>query len=346
MLRGVAVYEEEQEGRRAASCLSVPSTPVGFCGDSEMALDPSQATQKAFESLSFFVLTGLPKGADAGIDGSIWEVNVFNVSLSRSLLGQCLAKSLSHAVSQGFKLIPPGLHLVVFSGAPSSSDNPATTSGGIGVRHGVFRVFSTGETVVEQWDNAREEFALASPERAAKRRRTADGDDEQGTVVSQDYLKGLEKSLAAYPAGLEKTWKPLINFVSKTTLARVIGLDERGNATADAVMGSTADEEELKAAGGRQTWGKMREKSVDVETDLDEGEQEPELLSFVQFDLKRSWPAGAVGESLTRWSKDKGWLLSQVVNEQLSGGASSSLFYLATPQFDLRLPFVQTSASS
>lgn len=192
----------------------------------------------------------------------------------------------------------------------------------MGVRHGLFRFFAAGETVIEGWSNAREEFASHGDEPASKRRRTVDAAaaTDVAAIVSPEYLKSLDKHLAAYPVGLEKDWKALSSFISPETLARVVGLSAGGNATTTAVSGSTADEEELKAAGGRQTWGKAREQ--DVETVLDEGEDDVETLAFVRVDLKRSWPKGAVGEDLTRWSQDKSWLLSSAVAGQLGGGAS------------------------
>ncbi len=38
-----------------------------------------------------------------------------------------------------------------------------------------------------------------------------------------------------------------------------------------------------------------------------------EHLHFPEFDLKRSWRNGAVGEEITRYSRDKSWLLSDVL---------------------------------
>ncbi|KAI5474184.1 A1 cistron-splicing factor AAR2, partial [Pseudohyphozyma bogoriensis] len=98
--------------------------------------DPQKSAQKAFNELSFFILTGLGKGADVGVDGKLWQVNQFS----------------------GFKLLPPGLHLFVYSASPSSHSAPDTISSGIGVRHGLLKFFGKGETIVESWDNVEEEL--------------------------------------------------------------------------------------------------------------------------------------------------------------------------------------------
>lgn len=170
-----------------------------------------------------------------------------------------------------------------------------------------------------------------------RRRRGPLGEGMQGEeeiVVDQDRLKALDATLAAYPSDLAKEWNKLVSFITPTTLARVIGIDARGNARVDAVMGSTADEEELKAAGGRQTWGKERPDFVTDEGEVEADEPAGELLVFERVDLKRSWPPGAVGEELTRWSQDKSWLLSNTIKRlepSTSFLCSSQSFLTPTP---------------
>lgn len=192
------------------------------------------------------------------------------------------------------------------------------------------------ETVVEEWDNNAEELVSdrivgGSGTRGVERRRRSTKEVEGsieasgGTVVSDEYLKGLDKELAPYSEEIGKEWNKLVGFVTEETVARVVGLDEKGNGKVDAVMGSLMDEKELKAAGGKRTWGKKREeeKVEGQEEEGAEGEEEEglELLRFVEVDVKRSWPKGAVGEDLTRWSQDKSWCLSDAVDTKLGGGA-------------------------
>lgn len=235
--------------------------------------------------------------------------------------------------SQGVKFVPAGLHLFVFSAAPNSTDaNPEAISRGVGLRHGLFRFFGEQqEFLVEAWNNVEEELVSDADVPKPKRRRAllSTKSESEQTVISPEYLKGIDSSLAPYPDTLSSQWKPLSNFVSLASLTRVVGIDERGNARVDAVMASVADEEELKSAGGRKTWGKERE--ADVETNLDEGDMEgfeKELLRFLDVDLKKSWPAGAVGEDLTRWSKDKSWCLSNAVATHYDGGEFPAPYFL------------------
>lgn len=265
-----------------------------------------QIAQQRFRTQSFFILTGLPPSSEFGLDGKIWTVDRFS----------------------GVKLLPAGLHMFVFSAAPTSSrtETPESLSSGVGVRHGLLHFFGAEqETVIEEWDNKREQLVGGSSH-ARKRRRTVPDEPAPASVVSLEYLKTLDGELAPYSDDIERHWRPLVDFVTPRTLARVVGVDERGYGVVDAVMGSVADEHELKAAGGKQTWGKSRAKVVEIgsdeEDDVAEEEEDDELLRFVHAESKRSWPEGAVGEELTRWSKDKSWRLSDTVNTALDGGES------------------------
>lgn len=49
---------------------------------------------------------------------------------------------------------------------------------------------------------------------------------------------------------------------------------------------------------------------------------EEESLHFTTFDLKRSFRTGAIGEEVTRYSKDKSWLLLDVLR-RVEGELSS-----------------------
>lgn len=48
-------------------------------------------------------------------------------------------------------------------------------------------------------------------------------------------------------------------------------------------------------------------------------------LRFPVFRLKKSWRDGAVGEEVTRYSRDKSWLFGNVVDRQLGEGMLSVL---------------------
>ncbi|GAA5986071.1 hypothetical protein JCM10908_006395 [Rhodotorula pacifica] len=278
-------------------------------------MDPAQrAAHAAYQQLGFFVLEGLPPGSEFGLDTLLWRTERF----------------------KGVKFIPPGLHLFVFSAAPSSTDEATARSdapSSVGTRHGILRFFHGNECVAEEWDNAREELKSAAGTSTKRKRRRvvagANDNSSEETVASPEYLKSLDASLAPYPQeDISKHWPALTSFISEKTLARVVGLEASGSAHVDALT-ATADDAAVQAAAAqakKQVWGKPRpeaeaETPVDVagEEGGDAGDDPGDLLEFVKFDEKRSWPPGAAGEELTRWSKDKSWQLSQLVGAQLDG---------------------------
>ena len=189
-------------------------------------------------------------------------------------------------------------------------------------------------------------------ERRNKRRRMPRSEEkEEGTVVSTEYLQTLDRSLAPYPqvdSEHARTWTGLSGYVTEKTVARVLGVDAKGVARVDALLEGWGEEEELRKARDRQKsrekeggekvgdkveeeaktfWGKKRpQEEAEVQEIFDDDEEEEpsdedrEGLEFARFDEKRSWPKGAVGADLSRWSKDKSWLLSEVVATQFDGG--------------------------
>ncbi|GAA5874777.1 hypothetical protein JCM3774_003435 [Rhodotorula dairenensis] len=271
-----------------------------------------RAAQVAYQQLGFFILEGLPPASEFGIDTLLWRTERF----------------------KGVKFIPPGLHLFVFSAAPTSANEAAPRADSVGTRHGLLRFYHGNECIAEEWDNAREELKSASAtSMKRKRRRVVAGQDvSEETVASPDYLKSLDASLAPYPQeDISTNWPALTNHISESTLARVVGLGASGCAYVEALT-ATADDAAVQAAAAqskKQVWGKSRpdsESEASLDAGEDRGDDDPgDLLEFVKFDEKRSWPRGAAGEELTRWSKDKSWQLSQIVQMQLDGEAKELL---------------------
>jgi len=194
--------------------------------------------------------------------------------------------------------------------------------------------------------------AVKDKRRHKRRRMPRNEEKEEGTVVSTEYLQTLDRSLAPYPdADSEhaRIWTGLSGYVTEKTVARVLGVDAKGVARVDALLEGWGEEEELRKASERQKmrekesdekveqvgeegktfWGKKRPQEEaevgEIYDDEDEGDradtEDREGLEFARFDEKRSWPKGAVGADLSRWSKDKSWLLSEVVATQFEGGA-------------------------
>ncbi|TPX32780.1 hypothetical protein SmJEL517_g04181 [Synchytrium microbalum] len=182
----------------------------------------------------------------------------------------------------GLKLIPPGLHFI-HSGGVS----------GIG-RVGFFHFFTEREIVVANWDTATEQIEAAPHDSDQVERLRAN-------------LRTLDSSLGPYPLNTTtpshqfttyQRWLRLTQHITPNLLSRVIPTGYIGSMTSvsrfsDVVSPST----------------NMETSSTLANT---------EWLHFTWIDLKRSFPQGASGAELTRYSIDKSYLLRKLLEGQYS----------------------------
>lgn len=251
------------------SCWSSSSTMT-------VPLDQSRA-QELFEKNAFFLLDNLPRASELSIDGVSWLVD---------------------AQFRGFKLIPPGLHMIVWAAAPSSSIAAASQSapeqgpstieeeeerarnraelsagaqpmGGAGVRNALLHWFAPREVVDRSYDASSEDIVAPSASSSATAPLShvplAAG-TVPSTVISQDYLKTLDSQLAPYPFDALPAWKNATTHMGQDMrcIARVIGIDPAtGDARTDALTefsGSSTDDDGLgsRSDAGRTVWGTAR----------------------------------------------------------------------------------------
>jgi A1 cistron-splicing factor AAR2 len=154
----------------------------------------------------------------------------------------------------------------------------------------------------------------------------------EDTIISPEYLKTLDSRLAPYPFDKQAEWKRLTSLISQETVIQVLGVDSNGDCRCDSLMSSLADEKEGAASTSRRSqWGKERSvnelnemaradtvtssDAIDQDEKIDEGTLLEEVskgkercMRFASFDLKRSWRDGAMGEEITRNSRDKSWV--------------------------------------
>lgn len=123
-------------------------------------------------------------------------------------------------------------------------------------------------------------------------------------IITDDRLQGLDKELAAYPFEGLGLWRSLVSRITEDLLDKV--MVERKEGRLDGMIGIRGMEEE------------------DVRLNSRSGKLESEgRLVFPVVEAKRSWRDGAVGEEVTKYSKDKSWLLGDVVKNE--GGGESFL---------------------
>lgn len=185
----------------------------------------------------------------------------------------------------GIKFLPPGLHFIAWS-PPSSTAGPSV----IQIRQAFVRNFSTKERYAVHYNKDTENVSLL---------------ENDITVMSDDNLKTLDKELAPYPFERFEAWKSLTSHITPTISQTVIGPDGK----ADGLMPVIDQEEDTLTTDMREKLEEIKRRSQNFGF--------TKSLMFVRFSLKKSWRDGAVGEEVTVYSKDKSWLLGNVIDEQL-----------------------------
>ena len=193
------------------------------------------------------------------------------------------------------------------------------------MKHSIIRFVRPQEVISREWSNFSESFQDADTVRegsSRSKRRKLPPAEPENTAVSRDHLRSIDTTMAPYSFDQLPTWKALTQHVDEVCVGRVVGFDDNGDARLDALTDVAGDEQHIPTSS-QSVWGKQRhdfDMSDVVQADTETTEED--LLRFVNFSLKRSWRAGAVGEEITRNSKDKSWLLGNVIATQLNHGMS------------------------
>lgn len=166
--------------------------------------------------------------------------------------------------------------------ARTSGSGKDVGSGAIPVREGHIKHYKPRERAGLRYDSGTEQMVIL----------------KDGFLA--DYLQSLDSMLAPYPFGGWEDWKNLTGEINQEMLDRIIGAHGRIDGLA-MVEGQEEEKDLVEALKKMQT-------SSDTAV-----EEEGGVLRFTQFNLKRSWRSGAVGEEVTKWSRDKSWLLSHVI---------------------------------
>ena len=152
------------------------------------------SAQALYERHAFLLLQGLPRSSLVALD-------------------TYAARTDTHF--EGFKLIPPGLHCLVWQAADYTDERrDALTADGL--RSAMFRYLGEREVLLREYDMAAD--AWTAPRGAAA------GTD---VVVSREHLQSMDSHLAPYPLDSAPLWSSLTEHLAKQcdTLARVFSVD-------------------------------------------------------------------------------------------------------------------------
>lgn len=226
---------------------------------------------------------------------------------------QCTCKPTDtrhHAVAafSGYKFVPPGFHLLLWS---------LDAATGLPLRSALLKTWAPKE---------RYALALSDEEVIAR------------TDVEEAELRALDPQLAPYPFASLETWKSLSAPISTAVLEEVL---ESVGGRVDSMTPVEGEKDELEAVmvrkrpRGKEDVGRREGEKKDEEKGDGADQREDALpkspavsegqvvkhtpntdsIRLPLFDLRRSWPDGAKGDDVTRWSQDKSKLWERVASE-------------------------------
>jgi A1 cistron-splicing factor AAR2 len=261
-----------------------------------MKLTPEYA-QRLFETGAFVIFSGLPTGSEVGIDGECVQDSKTESSMSHNAVTELLLLCRSVHLTQkfsGWKMIPPGLHLVTWSIPSTNQQSP-----GLQIRHAVLRHLKGGDTYVLKYSSEAEDLVPNAVDQATG--------EEIPTIVSPEHLRALDTELAVYPLYRWSDWKALTDGIEDADVVRLIGTSHK----VDSLCESPADEEVIHK-------GEVIDKTTGLPATTEKDDNQEGQVAYAIFDTKRSWRNGAVGEEVTTYSRDKSWLLCHVLKEDFA----------------------------
>ncbi|ORX71908.1 AAR2-domain-containing protein [Linderina pennispora] len=188
---------------------------------------------------------------------------------------------------KGIKMIPPGIHYVHYSAVNTDSQ--------AGMRSGFFHEFVSKEVVVQKWNP---ETELMEPVAGAEAERI------------KMNIRQLDANLGAYPLSTDhdsmyRRWLYLTSSITGAMLARIMP----GNHAFTSATGSRYEDEEMALAQKMLARAYPHTPHPALDTDL------ADRFDFPHINIRRSFPAGATGTELQKYSQDKSWLLRHCLRE-------------------------------
>ncbi|RCH91253.1 a1-alpha2 repression [Rhizopus azygosporus] len=179
---------------------------------------------------------------------------------------------------KGVKMIPPGLHFIYFS---------STSKEGVqGIRTGFFHFFESKEILVRVWNPQTEDLR---------------DETEIDPAQAERYrinIREFDRNMGPYPLDpplYYERWKKLTNFITPGLVRRVLPNNGKVSHLPEKNANLTIDESNVK------------DKRLGRQIEKEEG------MEFTPFDLRKSFPTGASGDEITRWSLDKSWLVKDLL---------------------------------
>ncbi|KND04783.1 uncharacterized protein SPPG_00487 [Spizellomyces punctatus DAOM BR117] len=212
---------------------------------------------------------------------------------------------------KGLKLIPPGIHFVYYSALSRHGEGS--------VRTGFFKTFAEREVVVKRWNPSAEDLyaddEIDQEDAERYRSNVRDFDRFLGVYpllpVDNDpvspYQKWLRLTTHITPQLIDRILPPSRKISAMTTVSRFSDVDDvrQCKPSGEVVMNEDQSEHDANTVAAQGGEDVIRGERVEVLR-----------LNFTPIDLKRSFPSGASGGDVTKYSMDKSYLLRQLLQNQ------------------------------
>ncbi|KAI8097592.1 A1 cistron-splicing factor [Halteromyces radiatus] len=203
---------------------------------------------------------------------------------------------------KGVKLIPPGLHFIYFS---------TTSKEGIqGIRTGFFKYFDTGEIVVREWNPKIEDLY---------------GESELDPSQVERYIiniRDFDRNMGPYPLDpptYYQRWQHLTNHITPGLVKRILPNNGRVSHLPAVTPAVENEEPEASTTSAAATAAAATPTTTIRDRRKGQGIEKEEGMEFTPFDLRQSFPSGATGDQVTKWSLDKSWLVKDLLQRVYRG---------------------------
>ncbi|RUP39263.1 AAR2 protein-domain-containing protein [Jimgerdemannia flammicorona] len=274
-----------RDGANEITRKQMPSTVTTSLRHRPSSTTMDQATANAlFAQGGILIFLDAPEGMEFGIDYNAWTVG---------------------PLFKGVKMIPPGLHFVYYRWVVVST---TSKEGAVGLRSGFFKFFASREVNVLCFCSLflfrvpSSVIPITTARSIVVKEWNPDTEDlRDDSTLDPDQvdryrqsIRSMDKHLGAYPLHPPTTWQKWVRLTDKITP----GLLDHILTNSGRVSHLVANPSKLEGIGS-------------------------DGVQFAEFDPRRSFPPGATGEEVTRWSLDRSWLMREVMRRCWNDGMLS-----------------------
>ncbi|SAL99833.1 hypothetical protein [Absidia glauca] len=200
---------------------------------------------------------------------------------------------------KGVKLIPPGLHFIYFS---------TTSKEGVqGIRTGFFKYFDVSEVAVREWNPKTEDLY---------------GENDLDPSQVDRYIiniRDFDRNMGPYPLDpptYYQRWQHLTNHITPGLVKRILPNNGR---VSHLPASTTTETETANDDGNDDSVTGVVDNNPPTKRKGQQPLEKEEGMEFTAFDLRQSFPAGATGDQVTKWSLDKSWLAKDLLERVYRG---------------------------